>query len=280
MRSKQIVPMALSLMTMLAAAPLEAQDASSATYQWWNVCGGTSFNTCASVDIRLMGTGQMRLRVWNRSGSVGVDGVPTPTSTVFTGIGFYNIGQVSAVATSLNMTGQVHLNSTGAAPNEWMLSNDERINRNGSVNESGNLQIGGGVKLEMAAQTENGVDDGIIRDCAPASQFPGGTNNFWANPCGDVPDWASDDGWVIFDFNFTGTWGSLATTEINLKGQNGPNGWSTHCITGGNQTNCYDVPVETPPPVIVTPEPMSILMLGTGLIAMGVLRRRRRRENT
>ena len=280
MRSRQFGSTVLTVMALLTAAPeAQAQEASSATYQWWNVCGGTSFNTCASVDIRLTGAGQMRLRVWNRSGSIGYNGVATPTSTVFTGLGFYNIGQVSAVATSLNMSGPTHVNEAGAGPNEWALLNDEAIRNNGSVNENGNLQIGGGVRLEMASTTENGVDDGIIRDCLPSSQFPGGTNNFWANPCGQVPNWESDAGWIVFDFNFTGNWGNLSTTEINIKGQNGPDGWSTHCITGGNNTNCYDVPVDKPPPSEVVPEPVTMILMGTGLLGIGAARRRRRKQD-
>ena len=276
MRRKHFGSAAFALAALMTVSPdAQAQQAAASdTYQWWNVCGGTAFNTCASVDISLVSTGRMRMRVWNRSGSPDATGALTPTSTVFTAIGFYNIGQVSANATSLAMSGGVHLNDYGQAPDEWRLRNDERVRNNGSIDESGNLQIGGGVRLEMAASTDNGVDDGIIRDCAPDSQFPGGTNNFWANPCAGAPNWMSDAGWIVFEFDFTGSWGSLATTQINIHGQNGPNDWSTHCISGGNNANCFDLPPETE----VVPEPITMILVGTGLVGVGAARRRRRKD--
>jgi hypothetical protein len=110
------------------------------------------------------------------------------------------------------------------------------------------------------------VNNGIASGCATPSALPGGANQLWMNPCA-LPTGAADPGYVVFSFDITGTW-DLASTELFIKGQNGPNGASTECFTGNG--TCNDV----------VPEPITMVLLGSGLAGVGGAGwfRRRRRE--
>jgi len=225
----------LSFAAVLAmAGPAAAQSRS------WQVCGGNAFNTCAAVNLTVVGQ-SVTLQVWNLSGMSPSD----YAGTVFTAIGFENIGTAAAVAGSLAMSGPVR---PGDAPSPWQIQS--------------NTQVGGGVTLDLVGLTGTGVDNGIASACAAPGQLPGGSNDFWMNPCGP----AGNTGWITLNFSITGTW-NLDDTFLLVKGQNGPNGQSTECITDGPNANCY-----------VTPEPITIVLLGSGLAGVGgvgFMRRRR-----
>ncbi len=233
----------------LAAAGLAASAAPAAAQsRSWQVCGGNAFNTCAAVELRVVGT-SVTLKVWNLSGMNS-----TFAGTVFTAVGFENVGSAAAVSGSLAMSGPVRPGNTPAA---WTLAN--------------NKQVGGGVKLDVVSKTTTGVHDGIASACAQNGQLPGGAQ-LWMNPCA-TPGGYNDPGWITLTFSITGTW-DLESTYLLVKGQNGPNGASTECITGGNNLNCM--------PTSVVPEPMTIVLLGSGLAGIGgarLLGRRRRRED-
>lgn len=222
----------------------------------WLVCGGNHFDTCASVFAEVgpadaLGVSNVELKIWNLSGVEG-----TYEGTVFTKVGFFHqnhssggVIEAQAVDGSIVMTGP----TDGNNPAQWEL---------------GDPNTAGGIELDLAANNGDGVSDGIANAC-DTSLLPGGQNSFWLNPCatGGFDNDPNAAGWIVITFNITGTW-DLATSELLVFGQNGPDELSTQCITGDGG-NCN-------PPTTV-PEPGSLLLLATGVIGLGLVGIRRRR---
>lgn len=209
-------------------------------FRSYRVCGGDQFTTCAAVTINVVGS-DVTVNLWNLSGNgfatYGV-GDSTHAGTVFNGIGFYNTSGVSAVLGSLAMSGPAR---AGDTPTNWKLMNSGRVN----------------FMVDFGAGAQKNMDNGIASGCATSGQLPSGVD-LYQNPCTGL----APGGWTTFTFKVTGDW-NPNDSDLVIRGLNGPTGTATECWTGetptGTVANC----------ATVTPEPISMTLMATGLAGMG-----------
>jgi len=237
---------ALGLAAMLATGL--ASNAWADGFKSYHVCGGYTFATCAAVQISVVGQ-NVTVRVWNLSGnSAATYGTTTYAGTVFTGIGFYNVPAGAGLASQFSVSGPAY-GSTN--PGGWAIANQQL----------------GGFTFYRTNTPGGNATNGITSGCASSGQLP--SVPLYTNNC--TPNLGSN--WVTFTFKISGTW-DPATSDLALRGINGPNGARTECLTGATGTlaaNC----------TTVTPEPVTMSLLATGLAGMGgagFLRRRKQKQ--
>ena len=238
------------------AAPMSSAHASGE--RLWQVCGGqaysgySGFALCASVQVSVTtsasGAHIVTMRIHNMAG--------TNTSyigTVFTSIGLDNIvPALDVVDGTLTVTGPCLENPSGCDYSQyWSLNNDK--------------SIGGGIKVDVLAGSYNSQYS-IASQCGVDANATPGHELLFVTDC--LPDGSN---FVTLSFQVTSDFDPM-NADLFVKGQNGYNGQSTQCITGGRNENCG--------PTTVVPEPITMALFGSGLAAMGGAKyfRRRRKE--
>jgi hypothetical protein len=221
----------------------------------YNFCGGSGFTFCASVTMSVAantaGGYTVTLDVLNRSVAMGGN-----APAQFVSVGLENVlpaGEHLATPTNFtlqqgtwNGTSYVFANVCGASPSCWNMAT--------------NQTEGGGVNVDFDGNTTQGNQISIASNCLA-------TEAHWnvspINSCGRGTNAAL---WrpVRISFNVTQ---NITSADLYIKAiANG----STECQTGSTRIPCTAVPV-TP-----TPEPATMTLVASGLLALGLARRRRR----
>jgi hypothetical protein len=223
-------------------------------FQSYRVCGGDVFKTCAAVEITVVGT-DVTVRVWNLSGNAGATNGQSAGSragAIFNGLGFYNVpAGVNVVANSLNVSGPVRGTDN---PSGWTLGNFGTV----------------AFAVDYRAVTSR-ANGGIASGCATSAELPGTPPNLYMNPCSS--DLSNPNDWVTFTFKISGGAWDPTQSDIVFRVYDGIANQASECYTAdapsGRPANC----------VTVTPEPVTMTLLATGLAGMGGAGFIRRRRN-
>lgn len=226
-------------------------------FKSWRVCGGDQFATCAAVNLSVSGT-TVNVQVWNLSGNYKATFQNTWQGTIFNGIGFYNVpAKINAYPKTLTMKGPYR---PGDHPGLWTVQNNTSV----------------AFLVDINAKSPGGTGsfkNGISSGCALPGQLPGHPLQLYQNPCNN--NLAVGSNYVTFSFKISGGNWDPSNASLVFRGYNGAPGGpkSTECWTDPNpaagvfKANCT---------AIVTPEPVSMTLLATGLLGIGGVGLRRR----
>lgn len=242
MHSKRRIVQAFAV-AIIAAAPAGAQQ-----FLYYNACGfpdGSALRVCASADVFLSGS-TLTMRVWNME----VDGASGMSSYASEFGGWHTITSVGLDHRNGNRTGSGALSSAryifGSGENDFTALSYWQGVDDGAVNP---------LRVELGSTTD-GHREGIVGCTDPGPERAGHVRT-----CGGY-------GFMPYaEFTFSQVDPRIYLGAYNFEFY----GWQI----AGNQTakvSASGVPTE------VVPEPVTMVLLGSGLLGIGGagLRRRRR----
>lgn len=229
------------------------------------ICAGSDapgYYACASVTVDYVG-GQIVLGVQNLDSWMSPDMTGSETGYLLNGIGLTGFPTLAPDAFAGTF-------SVGTAGDVWIRDGD-LATQGGYWDFSTAIGgSGGGIgSLLVDAGSETSQSQlGALLGCTPA----GAPDRYGFRTC--APDFS---GYLTFAFdtNLTEAEFNAITWRYSLRGIAGPEGVSFKCGPGFTYDN--GTPRECGPPT-VTPEPVGLLLMATGLLGVAFVGRRRRRS--
>lgn len=223
----------------------------------YDFCGGTGFTFCASVTMSVAASSAgytVTLDVLNRSLAAGLS-----PAAQFVSIGLENVLPTGETLSSpsnfrlqqgtWNGMGYTFADVCGANPTCWDMAT--------------NKHEGGGVNVDFDASTALGNQVSIASNCLATDPH---WNEDPINTCGQGANSAL---WRPVRISFDVTQ-NVVSADLYVKAiADG----STECLTGSRDHPCTMIPVTT------TPEPATMMLFGSGLLALSGAARSRRRKD-
>lgn len=242
---KRLLISAAALMTVTITSKAHAVD-------FLNYCTTGAIKTCASMKVFTTpdGMGGTNVVIWVRN-EQGTNPTDNTQGSLITKIGL--VGPEVGTATGLTVGTDGEVGIVGDPASRWEIQASP-----------GQGNIGGIVEFTAGTQSQGGANEGGIRGCDSSDASP--TRYFVT--C----DGSGNTGWVTFSFNTSNLWNA----------ENAIIAWKTQAVTdGGGSYECRaDAEGEhacaPTTPVTVTPEPVSLALMGSGLLGIAMLRFRRR----
>lgn len=214
-------------------------------------CTPGSMRACANLQVITTPDGSggtnVIIRLRNLAGTLDVGNLDNTGGSLITRIGLVAPQIMGASGLTVNAVGGA--SSVGSPAGFWMLRNPGGL----------------GGPIELTAGITPGTTSGGVAGCLPS----------YSGYQADRFETCALGGWIEFSFNTTNSWSAnQAEVAWLIQDANNPAGFGEECgsdpttSTPGGRSYCA-----------VTPEPITMVLLGSGLAGMGgfgALRRRRK----